>query len=301
LETVFRETVAMKEVLGREVKKVPALRGKIIATLFLEPSTRTRVSFEVAAKLLSADVVNLATEGSSIEKGESLLDTALTLQATGVDILIVRHRQAGTPYLMARRMTSTAIVNAGDGVHAHPTQALLDLQTIRGRKGRVEGLRVVLVGDIAHSRVARSNLWGLTRAGAQVVLCGPPTLLPWDLLEGRGENADHPFASVQVDTELDRAIEGADVVMALRLQKERQESGLLPSLREYVSSWQVNEARMCRARPDALLMHPGPLNEGVEVSSGVAHGSQSAVEEQVTNGLAVRMAVLRLLLTQTER
>ena len=300
MDLVFRTARAMKGVLNREVKKVPTLRGRTVVTLFYEPSTRTRVSFETAGKLLSADVVNLAVGGSSIEKGESLLDTVLTLQASAADVLVIRHGQSGAPYLAARSLHRTAVVNAGDGAHAHPTQALLDLFTMRERLGSLEGRRVVLIGDISHSRVARSNLWGLCRAGALPVLCGPPTLLPWDLLNGRHEVAGHPFANVEVETDADRAVRDADAVMALRLQRERQDEGLLPSVREYARLWQVNEERMALARPGALVMHPGPMNEGVEISPGVAHGAQSVVEEQVTNGLAVRMAALLLAATQHE-
>ena len=295
IATVLETAPAMREVLSREVKKVPTLRGKTIMTLFYESSTRTRVSFETAGKVLSADVINLSADGSSVEKGESLLDTVLTIQATGADVLVLRHGHSGAPYFAARNLTHTAVVNAGDGTHAHPTQALLDLFTMREHLGSLEGRRVVIVGDIAHSRVARSNLWGLTKMDASVVLCGPPTLMPWDLLKGRAETPGHPFAAVEVQTDLDRAMEGADVVMALRLQKERQQSGLLPSLREYARLWQVNKERLSLARPGALVMHPGPMNEGVEVSPEVAHGAQARIEEQVTNGVAVRMALLLLV------
>lgn len=295
ITAVLDTALTMKSVLRREVKKVPTLRGRMVATLFYEPSTRTRASFETAAKLLSADVVNLSASGSSVEKGESLLDTALTLQAMGADALVLRHPHAGAPYLLARHLAHTCVINAGDGAHAHPTQALLDLFTVREHRGALEGVRLVMVGDILHSRVARSNLWGFTRMGARVVLCGPPTLLPWDLLKDRKTTPDHPFASVEVETDLDRALEGADVVMALRLQKERMEGGYIPSLREYIQLWQVNEERLRRAQPGVLVMHPGPMNEGVEISPGVAHSLQSVVEEQVTNGVAVRMALLYLM------
>ncbi|MBI4233333.1 MAG: aspartate carbamoyltransferase catalytic subunit [Chloroflexi bacterium] len=297
---VLSTAQAMKGILRRAVKKAPTLRGKTVITLFYEPSTRTRASFETAGKILSADVINLSAGGSSIEKGESLLDTALTLQAMAADALVIRHPHSGAPYFVARHMTSTSVINAGDGTHAHPTQALLDLFTVQEHLGTLEGRRVLIVGDIAHSRVARSDLWGLTRVGAQVVLCGPPTLMPWDLLKGREGTPGHPFASVEVELDLDRAVEGADVVIVLRLQKERQEAGLLPSLREYARLWQVNEARLARERPSALLMHPGPMNEGVEISPGVAHSAQSAIEQQVTNGVAVRMALLYLLCAPRE-
>ena len=289
---------AMREVLGRDIKKVPTLRGKVIITLFYEASTRTRVSFEEAGKILSADVINIASSSSSASKGESLLNTALTLQAMGADLVVVRHPHSGAPYLMARALTRAGVINAGDGWHAHPTQALLDMYTMRRHLGSLEGKKVVIVGDVLHSRVARSNLWGLVNAGAQVTVCGPPTLLPLDMLRplpGYPDLEASPMARVTVDTDLDRAIEGADVVMALRLQQESQQAGLLPSLREYSRLWQVNEERLCRARPEVLVMHPGPMNEGIEISPQVAHGVQSLIEEQVTNGVAVRMALLYML------
>jgi aspartate carbamoyltransferase catalytic subunit len=290
----------MEEVLHRDIKKVPALRGRVVVTLFYEASTRTRVSFEQAGKVLSADVINVSTSGSSVEKGESLLNTGLTLQAMGVDAIVVRHPHSGAPNLLARHLDRVGVINAGDGTHAHPTQALLDLYTVWKKLGRLEGLKVVIVGDVLHSRVARSNLWGFTRMGAGLVLCGPPTLLPLELLrcneEAGGPSAEGPsLPSVEVDTDLDRAIQDADVVMALRLQAERQSAeggGFLPSLREYVRRWQVTRERLDRAKPGALLMHPGPMNEGIEISSSVAHGGSSVIEEQVANGVAVRMAVL---------
>lgn len=296
LELVLTTTDAMKEVLGREIKKVPTLRGKVIVTLFYEASTRTRVSFEGAAKLLSADVVNVSASGSSVEKGESLLNTARTLQATGADLIVVRHPQSGAPYFMARHLERTGVVNAGDGWHAHPTQALLDIYTIRQHLGRLSGIKVVVVGDILHSRVARSNLWGLAATGANIVLCAPPTLIPHWFQDGRHRQDGGPLASVEVETSLDRAIEDAEVVMALRLQLERQQDGLLPTLREYSKMYQVNEQRLARARPGALVLHPGPMNEGVEISSQVAHGAQSVIEEQVHNGVAVRMALLYVIM-----
>jgi aspartate carbamoyltransferase catalytic subunit len=293
ITSVLDNSRAMGQVLGRDIKKVPALRGRVIVTLFYEASTRTRISFEEAGKILSADVINMSASGSSVEKGESLLDTGLTLQAMGVNVIVIRHPHSGAPYLLARHLDRVSIVNAGDGLHAHPTQALLDLHTVREKLGRLEGIKVVIVGDVLHSRVARSDLWGFAKMGARVTLCGPATLLPLDLLRRTGALAEtHPLASVQVDTSLDRAIEGADVVIALRLQSERQHGGFLPSLREYVRRWQVTEARMARAKPGALLMHPGPMNEGIEVSASLAHGTSSAIQEQVTNGVAVRMALL---------
>jgi aspartate carbamoyltransferase catalytic subunit len=295
IEAVMDTTDAMNEVLGREVPRVPALRGKTIVTLFYEASTRTRASFELAAKALGADVINIAASGSSVQKGESLYDTVRTLQAVGAQMLIMRHGSSGAPYLVARHVGMN-VVNGGDGWHAHPTQGLLDIYTMRSHLGDLRGKRVVIVGDIAHSRVARSNLWGLTTLGADVVVCAPPTLLPYGVRPGVAPS-EEPLAlpRVTVETDLDRAVEGADVVMALRLQLERMTSGLLPSLREYARLYQVNEERLARARPGALVMHPGPMNEGVEISPAVARSLQSVVEEQVTNGVAVRMAVLYLL------
>jgi len=295
IETIMETADAMKEVMGREVPRVPALRGRTIITLFYEASTRTRASFELAGKSLGADVINVAAGGSSIEKGESLIDTVRTLQAIGADVLVMRHPSSGAPYLVARNV-SCSVVNGGDGWHAHPTQALLDLFTVQTHLGNVRGKRIVIIGDIAHSRVARSNIWGLAAMGAETVVCAPPTLLPAGMRSGRS-GGEEPLAlpPVEVETDLDRAIEGADVVMALRLQKERMTSGLLPSLREYSTLYQVNERRLARAKTGALVMHPGPMNEGIEISPAVAHSLQSVVEEQVTNGVAVRMAVLYLL------
>ena len=300
IEAVMETADAMREVQAREVPRVPALRGKTLVTLFYEASTRTRASFELAAKALGADVINVAASGSSVQKGESLYDTVRTLQAVGAQVLVMRHGSSGAPYLVARHV-QVNVINAGDGWHAHPTQGLLDLYTMRSHLGDLRGKRVVIVGDIAHSRVARSNLWGLTAVGAEVVVCAPPTLLPYGMT-GRarhsdGAPAEEPLAlpRVQVETDLDRAVAGADVVMALRLQLERMTSGLLPSLREYARLYQVTEERLARARPGALVMHPGPMNEGVEISPAVARSLQSVIEEQVTNGVAVRMAVLYLL------
>jgi aspartate carbamoyltransferase catalytic subunit len=291
ITSVLDATVEMKEVLSRPIKRVPALRGKTVVNMFYEASTRTRVSFELAAKNLSADVVNVSASGSSVEKGESMVDTVKTLEALGADTIVIRHSQSGAPYVAAAH-TSSSVINAGDGWHAHPTQALLDLFTIREHFGRVEGLSVAIVGDVLHSRVARSNIWGLTKMGAQVTLCGPHTLMP--IVEG-GCSSLASLPCVRVETEIDRALDGVDVVMALRMQHERQSSGLLPSLREYVRRYQVNKARLRRANPEALVMHPGPMNEGIEIAPDVAHGDQSAIQEQVTNGVAVRMALLYLL------
>jgi aspartate carbamoyltransferase catalytic subunit len=304
LEQVLGTADAMKEVLAREVPRVPALRGRTVVTLFYEDSTRTRASFELAGKVLGADVINISAGGSSVQKGESLIDTVRTIQAIGADVLVMRHGASGAPYLAARE-ASFHVVNAGDGWHAHPTQALLDAYTIRSRLGDVRGRKIVIVGDIKHSRVARSNMWALSALGAEVVVCGPATLLPLGLAGCGREDAEEgdPSASlraglptVRVEHDLDRAIEDADVIMALRLQKERQESGLLPSLREYARLYQVNGDRLARAKPGVFVLHPGPMNEGIEISREVAHGARSLIEEQVTNGVAVRMAVLYLLL-----
>jgi len=289
IEEVLQNTDTMKEVLGREMRKIPTLRGKTIFTLFYEASTRTRASFEEAGKIMSADVINVSAGGSSIEKGESLYDTALTLQAMRCDMIIVRHPHSGAPYFLAKHLDA-AIINAGDGAHAHPTQALLDLYTMRDHIGNIEGKKVAIVGDILYSRVVRSNLWALTKMGAHVTVCAPPTLLPSDFRSGFTD--DHPFTGVTVTTRVDEALDGADVVMALRLQLERQKAGHLPSLREYSRMYGINTARMKLAKPGAVVMHPGPLNEGVEIDADVAHGAASVIEEQVTNGVAVRMALL---------
>ncbi len=296
IEEMLDNAEAMQEILERDIRKVPALRGRTIVTAFHEPSTRTRVSFEQAGKILSADVINVSGSGSSVEKGESLYNTALTLQAMNADVIVVRHSHAGAPHFLARHLRSS-VINAGDGGHAHPTQAMLDIYTIRRHFGRVEGLRVAIVGDILYSRVVRSNLWGLTTMGASVVLCAPPTLLPVDMANGCRGIEEHPFAAVEVETNVERALDGADVVMALRLQQERQSAGHLPSLREYSRVYGINRRRLELAKPDALVMHPGPMNEGVEIDPDVAHGVQSVIEEQVTNGVAVRMALLYGLAT----
>jgi len=289
IELVFSTTQAMKEVLSRPIKRVPALRGKTLITLFYEPSTRTRLSFELAAKNLGADAVSLSAPVSSVTKGESLVDTVSTLEALGADIVVMRHPHSGAPDIAAK-YTKASIINAGDGCHAHPTQALLDLYTIQEHKSSLKGLKAVIIGDILHSRVARSNIWGLTTMGVEVTLCGPPNLLPIEL----GKPNHHlPPANIEHDIEL--ALDGADVVMALRLQLERQQSGLLPSIREYIQLYQLTEARLARAKPDALVLHPGPVNEDIEIASAIVHGPQSLINEQVSNGVAVRMALLYIL------
>ncbi|MDP6420581.1 MAG: aspartate carbamoyltransferase catalytic subunit [SAR202 cluster bacterium] len=288
---VFQNADAMTEVLNRDIKKVPTLRGKTVVTLFYEASTRTRVSFEQAGKVLSADVINVSASSSSANKGESLYNTALTLQAMNADIIVIRHGHSGAPHFLARHLDS-CVINAGDGTHAHPTQALLDLYTIHNHLGDIDGIKVAIVGDALYSRVARSNLWGLTTMGAQVTLCAPPTLMPVDFLDGRRSEEGHPFASVRVESNVERAIEDADVVMVLRLQLERQHAGHLPTLREYSRMYGINERRLVLAKPGALVMHPGPMNEGVEIDPEVAHGARSVIEEQVSNGVAIRMALL---------
>ena len=291
IEDIFESTDAMQEILQRDIRKVPTLRGKTIITLFHESSTRTRVSFEQAGKILSADVINVSSSGSSVEKGESLYNTALTLQAMNADVVIIRHPHPGAPTFLARHL-GLSVINAGDGGHAHPTQGLLDLYTMRNHFGNIAGLKVAIVGDILYSRVARSNLWGLTKMGAQVVLCAPPTLMPVDFTNGCHRVEGHPFSSVMIETNVDKAIQGADVVMPLRLQLERQEAGHLPTLREYSRTYGISARRLALAKPGALVMHPGPMNEGVEIDSVVAHGVQSVIEEQVRNGVAIRMALL---------
>jgi aspartate carbamoyltransferase catalytic subunit len=288
VEAVLETARARKDVLQRPIKKVPTLRGKTLVTLFYESSTRTRVGFEVAAKALGADTVGVAAASSSVTKGESLIDTIRTLEALGADFVVMRHHQAGAPYVVAEEVRAS-VINAGDGWHAHPTQALLDLFTIRERLGRIEGLKVAIVGDILHSRVARSNLWGLSLMGANVVLCGPPTMLP-----APSFGAGLPW-TIERTYRLEEALDGADVVMLLRMQLERQSGGLFPSLREYVRTYALTEERLAWAKPGAIVMHPGPMNEGVEIDPSVARGVQSVIETQVTNGVAVRMAVLYLL------
>jgi aspartate carbamoyltransferase catalytic subunit len=298
LQLVMRTADAMREVLARPIAKVPALRGRNVTTLFYEASTRTRVSFEVAAKNLSADVVNVAAASSSMTKGESLVDTVRTLEALGAQLLVIRHGLSGAPYLAAE-VFGGSVVNGGDGWHAHPTQALLDLYTMRRRLAAgeagplgVEGRKVVILGDILHSRVARSNIWSLTAAGADLWLCGPATLLRgFEAWAGRGA-AGRRF---QLTSDVDVALRDADVVMVLRIQRERMASGLLPSMREYAARYGLTTTRLALAKPAALVMHPGPMNEGVEIAPEVAAGAQSVITDQVTNGVAIRMAVLYLL------
>jgi aspartate carbamoyltransferase catalytic subunit len=294
IDLVMRTADAMREVLARPIAKVPALRGRNVTILFYEASTRTRVSFEVAAKNLSADVVNIAASTSSVSKGESLVDTVRTVEALGAQMLVIRHSVSGAPYLAAE-VFGGSVLNGGDGWHAHPTQALLDLYTLRGHLpgGSVAGRKIVILGDVMHSRVARSNIWTLTAAGADLWLCGPATLLRgFETWAGRGAAAGRRFT---VTSSMDDALRDADAVMALRIQRERMASGLLPSLREYAARYGLTATRLVGAKPGALVMHPGPVNEGVEIAPDVAAGAQSVITDQVTNGVAIRMALLYLL------
>ncbi|MCG6926825.1 MAG: aspartate carbamoyltransferase catalytic subunit [Acidobacteria bacterium] len=284
IQTILDTADGLKEIIDRPIKKVPALRGRTVINLFYESSTRTRSSFEVAERVLSADSLSIAAATSSVSKGETLLDTAKNLEAMKPDMVIMRHASSGAPHFLARHCRF-AVVNAGDGAHEHPTQALLDALTLRQRKGRLKGLKVAIVGDITHSRVARSNLWLLSKMGAQVVLCGPPTVIPPGI-EG----------VAPVTYRIEEAIEGADAIMMLRIQLERMSGGFFPTLREYFKRFGLTEERARRAKKDVLIMHPGPLNRGVEIASEVADGPYSVILDQVTNGVAVRMAVLYLLL-----
>ncbi len=280
---ILDTATAFKQVGQRTIKKVPSLRGKTMVNLFVEPSTRTRTSFELAAKRLSADVINIDTSASSLVKGETLKDTALNLQALKADIITIRHSAAGAPHFLASRLKAS-VVNAGDGAHEHPTQALLDAFTIREKKGQLAGLRVTILGDILYSRVARSNIWLLTKLGAHVTLAGPSTLVP-RTFEQFGCRVTH---------NIDEALEGADVINLLRIQHERQRRSAFPSIGEYTAVFGLNKERFARTKPDAMIMHPGPINRGVEIDSDVADCERSVILEQVTNGLAVRMAALFL-------
>ena len=284
IRTVLDTATAFKAVGERAIKKVPALRGKTVVNLFIEPSTRTRCSFELAALRLTADVINFPAEASSLKKGETLKDTARNLESLNADIFIIRHSAAGAPHFLARFLNAS-VVNAGDGAHEHPTQALLDAFTIREKKGRIEGLKVTILGDILYSRVARSNIWALTKLGAQVTLCGPSTLVP-RVFEQMG---------CRVTYNVDEAIAGADVINLLRIQHERQRKTMFPGIGEYASLYGLTKTRLTGTKPDALIMHPGPINRGVEIDSEIADGERSVILEQVTNGLAVRMAVLFLV------
>jgi aspartate carbamoyltransferase catalytic subunit len=275
---------AMREIAQRPIKKVPTLRGKTVVNLFFEPSTRTRTSFEIAEKRLSADTLNIAVATSSVLKGETLADTAMNIEAMAPDMIVLRHASSGAPHFLSR-ICRSRVINAGDGMHEHPTQALLDAFTIREHKKRIDGLKVAIVGDLLHSRVLRSNVLLLTKLGADVWACGPPTLVPPGL----------DRLGVHVSTSVDRAVEGADVVMMLRIQQERMQGAFVPSLREYFQVFGMTAERVARAKPDVIIMHPGPMNRGVEIASDVADGPYSVILEQVANGVAVRMAVLYLL------
>ncbi|MFA6378742.1 MAG: aspartate carbamoyltransferase catalytic subunit [Candidatus Omnitrophota bacterium] len=290
IERVIETAKAFKEVSTRDIKKVPALRGKTVVMLFSEPSTRTRLSFELAAKRLSADTLNVTVSASSLQKGETLLDMAKNIEAMNVDMIIVRHKSAGVPQILAREL-KPGVINAGDGCRSHPTQALLDLFTIQERLGRIDGLKVGIIGDILHSRVARSNIYGLIKMGAKVTLCGPSTLIPPEI-ERQGVNITY---------KLDEVVADADVLMCLRLQKERQEEKYLPSIREYVKAFGLTKEKIKHAKPDVLIMHPGPVNRGIELSAELADGVNSVILEQVTNGVAVRMAILYLLFGKKEK
>ncbi|MCX7867065.1 aspartate carbamoyltransferase catalytic subunit [Limisphaera sp. VF-2] len=282
--TVLDTARAFKAVGERTIKKVPALRGKTVINLFVEPSTRTRTSFEISEQRLSADIINFTAEASSLRKGETLKDTARNLEALNVDFIVIRHTAAGAPHFLAR-VLQAHVINAGDGAHEHPTQALLDLFTIREKKGRIEGLNVTIIGDILYSRVARSDIWGLTKLGARVTLCGPTTLVPREF-EQLGCRITH---------NLEEAIRDADVINLLRIQHERQRRTMFPGIHEYTQLFGLTPARMAHTKPDVLIMHPGPINRGVEIDSETADGERSVILEQVTNGLAVRMAVLFLV------
>ncbi|GMO65073.1 MAG: aspartate carbamoyltransferase catalytic subunit [Endomicrobiia bacterium] len=289
LQTILDSVKTFKD-LFKKSDKALALIGKMVVTLFYEPSTRTRTSFEIAAKRLSADVVNIAVGSSSVVKGESLMDTGKTLKAMGADYIIIRHVLAGIPDILARSL-DISIINAGDGFHEHPTQGLLDLYTIYERKKRIEGLKVLLVGDILHSRVAKSNIWALTKMGAEVLVSGPSTLIP----------AGIESLGVKVYYNLDEAVKRADVLNILRIQFERQQENLFPSVREYVSLYQLTKEKLAMAKPEALIMHPGPMNRGIEITSEVADSHNAAINEQIVNGIAVRMAVLCLLEQSVKR
>ena len=285
INLILETAETFKEISTRPIKKVPTLRGRTVVHLFYEPSTRTRTSFEIAAKRLSADTFNISASTSSIVKGETLLDTARNLEAMNPDVIVLRHSAAGAPHLLARHVQAS-VINAGDGMHEHPTQALLDLLTITDKKETISGQTVAIIGDIAHSRVARSNIWALTKMGARVLVAGPTTMIPHDLDK----------LGVEVFYRPEDVIPEADVIMMLRIQLERQGQMLLPSLREYARVFGLNEEKLSQAKPDVLIMHPGPINRGVEISPAVADGPYSVILDQVNNGVAVRMALLYLLI-----
>lgn len=294
-ELTFSIANRMKKIYTVGPKKSSLLKGITLATLFYEPSTRTRISFEAAGKMLSADVINLSVDNSSTRKGESFYDTMLTLQSNNIDLLVIRHNHSGAPYMAAKHLEKTLVINAGDGSHAHPTQALADMFTLAQHMKSLKDKKVLIVGDVAHSRVARSNLLALCTLGANPIISGPPNLIPWDLFRKQYRVDSNPFNKVSIMPDLDQAIIDADVVMTLRLQSERHSKGLLPSLREYANLWQVTTDRLAKASPNVLLMHPGPMNIGVEISPEVAYSTNSVVQEQVSNSIAIRMAILLLM------
>jgi aspartate carbamoyltransferase catalytic subunit len=300
IQLILNTAESFREVSTRPIKKVPTLRGKTVINLFFEASTRTRTSFEIAAKRLSADAINISVSNSSVAKGETLVDTARNLEAMAPDVIVIRHMSSGAPHQLAQACRAS-IVNAGDGAHEHPTQALLDAFTILENKKRIQGLKVAIVGDITHSRVARSNCLLLGKMGARVTVCGPPTLLPLEFEKtlGRCQSGatehEEPRGSLRVTHQIDEALEGADVVMMLRIQLERQQEAFFPSIREYFRYYGLSAKRMRAAKPDAIIMHPGPINRGVEIDSDVADGPYSVILDQVTSGVAIRMAVLFLL------
>ncbi|MGR6835666.1 aspartate carbamoyltransferase catalytic subunit [Syntrophomonas erecta] len=285
IEFILHTAVPMKDIIKRDIKKVPTLRGKAMVTVFYENSTRTRTSFEIAGKYLSADTVNLAVSTSSVQKGESLKDTIKTMEVMGFDLVVIRHSMSGTPHYVARN-TSMAVINAGDGTNEHPTQALLDLFTIKQYKGTLEGLKVAIVGDILHSRVARSNIYGLSKFGCEIRVVGPSTLIPPGL----------DRLGVKSYYSMDQALKGVDVINVLRIQRERQQSGLFPSLDEYANLYMLRPEHLTRAKDDVLVLHPGPMNRGIEISSEIADFGPAVINEQVTNGVAVRMALLFLMM-----
>lgn len=285
IELIIETAVSMKEILNRTIKKVPTLRGRTICTLFYESSTRTRSSFELAAKYLSADTISISVSVSSVQKGESLLDTVKTLEAMGIDALVVRHSSSGVPHFLAKNLTCS-VINAGDGMHEHPTQALLDVFTVFEKKKRLDNFKIAIIGDVMHSRVARSNIYAWKILGSEVKICGPSTLIPPGIKD----------LGVEIDYNVDKVVEDADIIYVLRLQLERQKKGLFPSLREYHLLFGITPERLKKAKPDVLVMHPGPMNRGVEISSEVADSIYSVINEQVRSGVVVRMALLYLLL-----
>lgn len=290
IELVLETAKSFRDISLRPIKKVPALRGKTVANLFFEPSTRTRISFELAAKRLSADTIHVAQSTSSVVKGETIKDTARNIEALKVEVVVMRHSSSGAPHRLAPQLAAS-VINAGDGINEHPTQALLDMFTVQEKKGKLKGVKITFVGDILHSRVTRSNIWGLTKMGAEVTVCGPKTLIP-PHVERLG---------VRATTNLKEAVRNADVINLLRIQLERQKESFFPSIREYVTGYQINREILTHAKPDVMIMHPGPVNRGIEITSDIVDGPFSVILDQVTYGIAVRMAVLYLLSGSTHR